>query len=448
MRRAAGKQGGLFWGALAVAVGIVAGFGLMVQHLPWQLWITSFSVVALLAKTVSALGWRSAALAVCLCVIPPGVIAEGWGWLTLPAYALICLVVASAPKELPAPVRGARFVVLVLLAEGACWAAAVALGQDILTPGYSPARSALIRVAVYSSAGLSLYLVSTRPRMTVKALRATTWLVTCSCFWYLVALVTGFGGPQLSLPFRLLVVYAPGAFTHGLGGIWRIPRFSAFSGEPGLAVVVLLVALWSALRFERGIARLLMSALLIAGIAFTQSAGAIIALAAVAVGAGMVSLARRTNLALAVPVTAGLIWALRDFTLKVLLLKEGVTPSSLASRGIQVSQSAAGLAQTSRVSISLVAALRHGSPLVALPLFVLIGYLIVITSRRPLSLGLVLGIGVTGLFAQPLQYYAGIWMLLAACVLIADEAVVAPSWTNLLRSRRRPAARFPTVQEA
>jgi hypothetical protein len=402
--------------ALAL-LAVLTGFGLT---LPWHqmFWLWFGLAAVIVAGTALALGWRPAVLALCLCLVPPGVIGENSGAVGIALFLVILITIGTASVEIQSA-DWQRWIPSVFLGlEGLAWAT---LALSLGAPGQ---RGAFIQAVLFCLAALTLYVAHSRPSTMTRALRGLAWLLALFCFSYLLSYSLGFQlseARNLPLEYRSLEMYPPATLvSRNVGFMWpSLPRFAALSGEPGLAAILFLVGIWSAIALEHGYRRVVLIGLLAAGSLFTQSTGLFVALLVLAVGAAVHELARRVNLATAAVcgvVGCAVVVGVLDWLLRVKM--EGAAESA-ATRGFELAGGILYSPATAPTNIALLPALAR-QPLVAIPLIALLVFLCLTAVRHPLTLGLVLAIGGIALFAQPLQYGAGAWVLVGTTVAIAN----------------------------
>lgn len=379
--------------------------------------------VLLAAAWASLVGTRPALVAGCFSIVPPGLLGENYGKVGVLALGVLWLALWSAPAEQPAVFP---FVPALIGGE------AVAFLVSSLTAGNAATAHVQIVVAVmYGAAALIAYELSKRPSLGRDALRAVTMLVAFTCASYALSVALGFAGTRgITLPFRTLSFSPPFTLTGGNAANYlSTPRFLVIGGEPGLGGVFLVVAIASSLILERGRRRIALLGLLAIGVVAVQSTGELIALIAMALASAFVLITRRVALLVAtavalVAIPAGLALAnwLVDF-------KERTAPQSVIDRGLAGTDAAQG------ISLS---ALWSQSPILVIPIVALLAYLAFLSVRRPEQFGLVAALAVIAWFAQPLQYHAGVWLLLFA-VLLAPLAALRERETEHRVGRRRPA---------
>jgi hypothetical protein len=360
-------------------------------------------------------GWRVTAITLSLCIVPPGVIGENSAEVATVASLALYLCLATTPVETRRFVRPTWVPPLLLIGES------IAVVAGSLLAGFPPVRSSLSLLALYLLAGLSLYELNRRPSLVMKALRSLMWVIALACTSYVISYATGFvGGVVIELQYRNLTFYPPATFTLPSGGFLPgFPRLVVLSGEPGLAAIFILIAIWCAFKFERGRRRALLVGLLASGALFSQSTGLVFALMIFALAAALVEVTRRLTLGVSIVVAFGLIPVMRWLTDVLLAEKRSHDPASLLDRGFNIKGFQADLA---RGDISLLATLDHFWQV--LPLLCLLAFLAFSTIRNPAALGLVLAVASIALYAQPLQWHPGAWLLLSAAVAIATRASI------------------------
>jgi hypothetical protein len=421
--------------SLLAACAIGLGIGLQPVSPGWL--VTALGLTIGIAGLSVIAGWRAASLAVTLAIVPPGVVGENWGAVGLSALVAGCILFGTASAETANRPSGLHFSIALMAAESIAWGIAAAT----LFEGVDQ-RVAAVQALFYLGGAAILYSMAYRPTLLVRTLQALTWLVAIGCASCVVSLAIGFrGGIPLEMPYREAAVFFPPAtLSVGLGRIWpEIPRFALLSGEPGLAAVFLIIALWYTATFERGLRRWFLFAVLVAGCFLTQSLGAFVAVVLLfgvagilrlihvirSIGASIsavVAIVLSPILAVALlPNVPNVIDASRRLVQRARF--EGLTLGA-SFRGFTIEQTDVSFSGGgASPDISLIAALP-GHALIVIPLLALLAYLGMVTVRKPMSLGLVLAFAATALFAQPLQYSVGAWVLLIACCIIVDTAPV------------------------
>lgn len=363
------------------------------------------ALAAGLGVLIRAFGLRVSALAVAILVVPPGLIGEGSSRTTVITFLVILALVLPVPAE-----RGHDLLPASLAMGGIALAFFYTAHRD-LTPPFTAIGLTWLPAAVCA------YSMAQRPALSSRAFLAFVSICAAEVASYVVSLLIGFrlGPHTLHFKARHADLYFPFTFTSGSGGFWGShPRLSMFSGEGGLAAVVLLIALALALKLlPRGRAKTAIVALLGLGVVFAQSSAAVVALAVMVT----VILARRLTtrltflpaaIAMALPALA-----VERLAQAVVHAKMHENAGSLADRGFLTSG-------TYLNDISVRAALHH-HVLIGVGLIVLMAYLAVRSVHDPVGLGLVAGVGVMAWYAQPLQDHPGIWFILVAFIPLLER---------------------------
>lgn len=394
---------------------ILLAAGLAVPFIPLRPAVAILAGGLALAIAGTRLGAQRLALGMAMLMIPPGLVGETSSYLSVAAFAVIGFVVARTPgDEDVEPWRALR--VLLVVAAAAFVYAGIALNQ----------RSYVAIGVLYVAAMLVVRQFEPRVEMAEQAARAVVALVVAECVSYWISLLAGFpfGAHDFALKGRHVDVYAPLTFTSGSHGYWpSIPRFSLFSGEPGLAGVVLLIAAAYAVVLYAGRKRLVLLALLGSGVAFTQSSGAVLAAAVFVVVACAVHLTRRLTPLPAAILSAAPVFAVSKLATGLIHAKLADNATSVNDRGL--------LGGSFTGDISLRAMLSHHAYL-ALPMIALLLAYAIRAGRDPLMLGLIAAVALVAWSAQPLHDHPGVWVLvgvLAVSVkgkrhLVGDDFVV------------------------
>lgn len=345
--------------------------------------------------------------AIGLLLVPPGVAGENSAVAAVAALSLVlALVAVTSDPESSAPLpRG----VVALMGLTALLFPAAAMLQS------SPANLALAAGALWALCTAVIVMGRASTAFLAATVRALTALAVVAVCSYFVSSGLGF---RQSVTFegssRDVLVYFPFTVIRGdAGSLFHEPRFALFSGEPGLGALILLVAIWGALRLFHGPSRVLLALILLAGGVLTQSTGFLFAILSFGVVVAVERVAR-TRGRIPAAALASVALPLAYVVSRVLISSKASTEKlSLTDRGF-LGGSASG-------EINLLALLQE-RPYLAVHLFVLLGLLTWHSRTRPLDVGLAVAIGLTGLAAQPIHVHPGVWLLLAVCVLFVGPA--------------------------
>ena len=375
-----------------------------------------FAAGLLIGLWASWFGWRPTILSLAILAVPPGLLGENSARFAIVGLITIAIVLATSARG--AITRTGTFALLagLLVVEGI----AFVLGS-IISPG-SDLQLPWIMLLLYWLTAAALMLGCGRTTLVAGTIRSLAWMVAALSASYLVSLAIGFrGGPiELRLTYRQVELFPPVTLTAGSGGYFpSIPRLTVFAGEPGLGVVFMLVAAWAAVRLEHGSRRVALLGLVLAGVVLTQSTGSVLALAAMAIGGVLAGITQRYSAWIAAVLAILAIPIAQLLGTTLIGIKQETNPLSISDRGLGDLLGAGGDNST-KGSISLLAAASN-SPMIAVPIVVLLLVMLILSLRDSASLGLVLGISVSALFAQPLQLHPGVWLIVGFAVLISGD---------------------------
>jgi hypothetical protein len=366
-----------------------------------------------LAASLTSL--RATVIATALLLAPPGVIGENSAIRASIALVVVLALLASSRTSVSEP--GLEPVVtFLLLAISVLFCVAGVLS------GYT-LHVALSMALLYGLAGATVLISPQHDPAVVDALRALAILLGVAVLSYAVSWALGFrlGGDIVAGPNREVTAYFPATLTQGArGSLFELPRFSVFSGEPGLGAVMLLFGLWSALRLFQGRLRLGLAGLLIAGGLLTQSTAFLITVIALGVVAAALALRERRGVTVAVIALATLAVPALLVASQLLAQKKASDPLSLSDRGF---------GQTHAVGEINLVSLLTAKPTIAIAFLVFGVVLIRAAWPRAWDVGLIAAVFLTGLFAQPLHLHPGTWLLLSLTAVTAGRVAD--------RSRRR-----------
>lgn len=354
--------------------------------------------VALLTTVVGA---RPALIAACLCVAPPGLIGENYGWVAAVAVAFMWIAVVTTPVE--TTVIFPVVPLLVAVAAAALLIASVAANEP------ETKRAISITAILYLGAAAVTLELARRPALARSALRALTLIIAATCASFIASAFIGFAGTRdVLLPFRDISFAPPFTFFTDNKDYLPVPRFNVISGEPGLGAVYLVIAATCSILLERGRRRAILLALIGTGVVVNQSTGLLFAIVAMIGAIGFVAIARKIAVLAAIVVAVAAVPVVRFVVSALIDHKEQRYPISVTVRGFS--------GQEADTSISLSALWAH-NPIIVVPLVALLGYLLFVTVRRPVQFGAVAAVTTVAWFAQPLQYHPGVWVMLAATVI-------------------------------
>lgn len=385
-----------------VAVGLCAAASASLAA--WVVWGFVPAVAALAATLggfalVLACGWAGAVIGVAFFLMSPGVLGESSLIRSLAGAAAIvaALLLSGTDRQ----------------SRGTIPAVAVAVvGVAMVASGSAPVEIG----GLYAGLAVAAFLLATRPHVAAAGLRAVTLIVAALTVGYLTTWAVGFDHLAATLSFdgrRYVDVYAPLALTGSGTPLWdgAPPRMLLATGEPGLNVFYLLAA-FATLGHHGRRARLWLAVVLVAGAVVSQSAGLLVALLAGVGAAAFVALVRRGRVALAVALAAAGGYAVVRVALRLVDLRAAGSSETVADRGL----AAGSLTSASLGNINLIAALQNDLTLGA-GLVVALALLAKTAAGTPSGAFAWTAFAVTAVFAQPSQWQAGGWLLLAMVAL-------------------------------
>lgn len=379
--------------------------------------VAAIVAVMVILSWMFIFGARPTIVALALSVaVPPAIFGENYA-LVAAAAAAVCVVIAmpgaraDPPTGPPAVASWRRFAPSVLLGfTGVAWLVSGLLADPPL------ATSVVIAMTtIYPITAVLAFLLSSRPNFAAAVVRAYGWLTSVALLLYVLAWVSGFETVvRLRLPYRHLDIMAPGATTVGSGGFLQpLPRLSFLVGEPGLLIGLVACAAWVAVEIETGWRRLVLLTCA-AGVSIaSQSTATVVSLVVMAACFIVGKTMQRSGRALGLLVAAALVVPLFLVGVWLVRLKSLTNVSSSRDRGFGAEgYDVSGLAG----SITMVGgAFRY--PLVVLSLLAIVGLGVALIGRSPATAAVSAGVAVVGLMSQPLQFHAGVWLLL--CIFIS-----------------------------
>lgn len=384
--------------------------------------------VAILGLTflVAVTGVRAALMGCALLVLVPGVLGESSLPVSLACVAAIGAITVISKPEMDVRTRGARRSATALILIG------VAMLEAVGATGRSGALNVASALAgVYVAAAIVVMLMRSRPALAPSALRALAVLVAALILGYLATWTLGFSQQIASLTFdnRRVDIYFPLALTGQGTLLWdgAPPRLVLLTGEPGLNVFFLIGAAVGVTTIERRRLRWFLLAVLAAGAVVSQSAGAIIALLAGVAAAIFIGLARRGHpfVATALATLGGLL-VYRTANQFVDLRAAG-SSETVADRGLGQGT----LATAGTGNINLITALDR-SPTLGLALVAALAIIATVAVRTAAGTFAWVAFAVAAVFAQPSQWQAGAWLILAL-VMLAEGSRCDPRSTRAVQ---------------